>query len=63
MKIGTTKEYNELLRAACEMANVVRFYCGTDELCRRKVLEAMLELNIVVDKWDKSIDELESDTE
>ena len=61
--MGTTKEYNELLRAACKMESVVRFYCGTDELCRRRVLEAMLELNIAVDKWDKSIDKLESDTE
>ncbi len=63
MKIGTTKEYNNLLNAACEMESVVRFYKGTDELCRRKVLEAALELDDAVMRWDKSIDAMESDTE
>lgn len=57
MKIGTTKEYNNMLKAACRMENAVRFYNSNDELCRRKICETLLELEDEVDKWKKSIDD------
>ena len=33
MRIGTTKEYNNLFNASAELHSTIKFYNGNDELC------------------------------
>lgn len=37
MRIGTTKEYNNLFDASAELHGTINFYCGNDELCIKAI--------------------------